>query len=383
MSKLNLKFKMKHILVIAFIFIGVSQTMWAQRTTITGIVKSDSGDVLPGVTILAKDVKSIGAATDFDGNFEIKVSDKVKTLIFSYVGFKTQEIQLKGRKTLNVVLITDSNQLEEVVVIGYGTQRRKDVTGAIASVKSEELERTINQNFGDAIQGKVAGVQVVSEDGIPGGGFKINIRGASSITGSTQPLYVVDGFPIEVFGDNPDSDTGYEGGGSSDALDFLDPSLIESVELLRDASATAIYGARGANGVVIITTKQGKAGKTKINFSTSFSLSRVPDNRIQDMFSTADTFDYLTQKDYYELGENRSWNETSGEWEYAQELSEFTLDNPYSDEEDDKLNREEWNSLLYDTDWPREILRDGTVSNHVLSIAGGTEGNLYNSQDLI
>ena len=221
-------------------------------------------------------------------------------------------------------------------------------------------------------------MQVTSEDGIPGGGFKVNIRGASSITGSTQPLYVVDGFPIEVFSDNVDNDTGYEGGGSSDPLDFLDPSLIESVELLRDASATAIYGARGANGVVIITTKQGKAGTTRIDFSSSFSLSQVPDERIPNMFSRDEIFDYQTRKDYYDPDDNRSWNQDTESWEYLKPLEEFTLNNPYSDDEEDKLNREEWNNLLYDTDWPRALLRSGSVANYVLSISGGDEGNLYN-----
>lgn len=378
MNKQNSKFKWKHVILIAFLLMGVSQTMWSQKQTIKGTVISDNGDVLPGVSIVAKDVKLVGTATDFDGNFVIKVPSKVKSLIFSYLGFKTKVVSINGKMPLHVTMSTDSKQLEEVVIIGYGTQRRKDVTGAIASVKSEDLEKTVNQSIGDALQGRVAGLQVISEDGIPGGGFKINIRGAASISGSTEPLYVVDGFPIEVYGDNVDNDTGYEGGGSSSGLDFMDASLIESIEVLKDASATAIYGARGANGVIIITTKKGKAGKTKINYSVSTSLSVVPDDRIPTMFSTDDVFDYLNKLDYYNPKNNRSWNDTTQEWEYLRELSEFTLRNPYSDDEEDMFTREQWNNQLSDTDWVRKILKTGVVTNHSLSISGGNPGNLYN-----
>ena len=180
------KFKQTQIIIMVFVLFGLTQSMLAQKQDITGTVKSESGEVLPGVTILTKESKSTGTATDFDGNFSLKVPEKVNTLIFSYVGFKTQEVLIAGRAVVNVNLVAEENELDEVVVVGYGTQKRRDVTGAIASIKATELERTVNANLGDALQGRVAGVQVLSEDGTPGGGFKINIRGASSISGSTR-----------------------------------------------------------------------------------------------------------------------------------------------------------------------------------------------------
>ncbi|MBV1887729.1 MAG: SusC/RagA family TonB-linked outer membrane protein, partial [Urechidicola sp.] len=380
MCKHVLKFKLRQIALVAFVFIGLNQSVWAQRQTITGSVKSESGEVLPGVTILTKESKTTGTATDFDGNFTLRVPEKVNTLIFSYVGFTTQEVLMNGKTNFQVVLLPSSDELDEVVVVGYGTQKRQDVTGSIASVKEVELERTVNANLGDALVGRVAGVQVLSDDGTPGGGFRINIRGASSISGSTQPLYVVDGFPIEVFEDDRDLDTGYEGGGTSDPLDFLDPALIESIEILKDASATAIYGARGANGVVIVTTKQGKAGKTKINYTVSGSISDVPDARVQNMLSTSEYFDYQTARRFYGP-DNRSWDATNEEWVYANpDISTFTLENPYPEDpsDPDQLTREQWNEQLDDTDWPREILRTGLLVNHVLSVSGGGEKNQYN-----
>ena len=374
------KFKQTQIIIMVFVLFGLTQSMLAQRQDITGTVKSESGEVLPGVTILTKESKSTGTATDFDGNFSLKVPEKVNTLIFSYVGFKSQEVLIAGRSVVNVNLVAEENELDEVVVVGYGTQKRRDVTGAIASIKAAELERTVNANLGDALQGRVAGVQVLSEDGTPGGGFKINIRGASSISGSTQPLYVVDGFPIEVFEGDPDLDTGYEGGGSSDPLDFLDPALIESIEILKDASATAIYGARGANGVVIVTTKQGKAGATRINYTVSGSVSAVRDAGVQNMLSTSEYFDYHTARGFYGP-DNRSWDATNEEWVYSNpDISTFRLENPYPEDPDvpEFLTRDEWNNELTDTDWPREILRTGLLVNHVLSVSGGGEKNQYN-----
>lgn len=377
MSKPYLTLNRRFVLLIALLCVGMT---YGQRKTISGTVLSDTGDPLPGVTVIALDVKSVGTATDFDGNFQLKVPEKVVNIEISYMGFETQTISIDGKTSLTVNLIAASNELEEVVVVGFGTQKRKDITGAIASVKAEELDRTINMNVGDALQGKVAGLQVLSEDGTPGGGFKVNIRGASSITGSTEPLYVVDGFPIEVFGNDIDSSNGYEGGTSSSPIDFLDASLIESIEILKDASATAIYGARGANGVVIITTKQGKAGKTKITYSVSSSLSSVPTERLPSMQNTAEVFDYLTSKDYYDLGVNRFRVGDTEEWEYTLPREDFTLEDPYytGDEDTPKLNREQWNDQLSDTNWIEEVMRTGVVTNHVLGISGGSERNTYN-----
>ena len=371
----------KHFAILLVLFlVGTSQQIWAQKTLITGTVLSEAGEPLPGVTVLSKGGKAIGTSTDFDGKFELKIAKNVVSLEFSYMGFDTQEVSVNGKTTFSISLKETSNELEEVVVVGFGTQKRKDITGAIASVKAAELERTVNMNMGDALQGKVAGLQVLSEDGTPGGGFKVNIRGASSITGSTEPLYVVDGFPIEVFSDS-DSDSGYEGGGSTSPIDFLDASIIESIEILKDASATAIYGARGANGVVIVTTKKGKAGDVKVSYSISSSMSTVPKDRLPNMLNTVQYFDYMTAKAYYEPGTNRTWDADAQDWAYANELSSYRIKDPYyvgEDEEGGFLSRDEWISQLPSTNWLEEITKTGIVTNHLLNVSGGTEKNTYN-----
>lgn len=376
----KLKLKSKCALLMALIFFGFSQLASAQDQTIQGSVKSDLGEPLPGVTIIAKGTNK-GAVTDFDGNYEISVSNSVTTLSFSYIGFTDQDVVIGGRTSIEVILITSVSELDQVVVVGYGTQARRDVTGAISSVKAAEIERTINTSIGDALQGKIAGVQIQSEDGTPGGAFKVNIRGAAAITGSTQPLYVIDGFPVEVFDDDPDTDTGYEGGGSSSPLDFLDASTIESIDILKDASATAIYGARGANGVVIITTKQGKKGELKVSYTNSTSITTVPDSRIPNMLSTAEWFDYEIAKDYYG-DSNRSWNETDQVWEYVNpDISSFTYNNPYPEVEgeEEPLTRDQWISKLPYTDWAREILRTSLVANHIIGLSGGTDKTKFNA----
>ncbi|MGB2273712.1 MAG: SusC/RagA family TonB-linked outer membrane protein [Flavicella sp.] len=367
-------------LMLVLFLICTSQQVWAQKTLVTGTVLSEAGDPLPGVTVLSKGGKAIGTSTDFDGNFELKIAKNVVSLEFSYMGFDTQEVAVNGKTTFSITMKETSNELEEVVVVGFGTQKRKDITGAIASVKAAELERTVNMNMGDALQGKVAGLQVLSEDGTPGGGFKVNIRGASSITGSTEPLYVVDGFPIEVFGDS-DTDSGYEGGGSSSPIDFLDASIIESIEILKDASATAIYGARGANGVVIITTKKGKAGDVKISYTISSSMTTVPTDRLPKMLNTSEYFDYIVGKEYYDPS-NRTRIGDTEEWEFINDdITLYSIKDPYyagDDEEGGFLSKDEWNAQMSDTNWLDAVMRTGLVTNHLLNLSGGTEKNTYN-----
>ena len=378
MSTFYLQFKKKYFFFfIAFIFMAGSQSLWAQKETITGTVTTDDGEVLPGVSIVAKEVKSMGTVTDFDGIFQLKVPNKVKTLVISYVGFATQEVAITDKKIINVVLKVDSNELEEVVVIGYGTQRRADVTGAIASVKAEELDRTVNMNIADALQGKVAGVKVSTEDGTPGGAFKINIRGAAAITGSTQPLYVVDGFPIEVFDDNSDEGSPYDGASGDSPLDFLDPSMIESVEILKDASATAIYGSRGGNGVVIITTKQGKPGDIKVSYRWSSSISKVADDRVVNTFDNGEFADFMINREYFNLA-NWDFDEETQSWDTEVDRDDYLLTHPFpaDPEVPEFITRDEF-AKLPSTDWMREILQVGIVSNHVVSVSGGTPENLF------
>jgi len=357
----------------------------AQNKTITGTVKDETGLPLPGVTIALVSKKAPGkmlkgTATDFDGNYSINTKSKNRSLTFSYIGYINQTVSIGENNVINVTLKANVSQLEEVMIeVGYGTQRKSDVTGAIQRIGAEEIARTQNLDLGDALAGKVAGVQLIDEDGTPGGGFKINIRGAASITGSTEPLYIVDGFPIEVFGDSDDTSE-FSGGSSSNPLDFLDMASIETLDILKDASATAIYGARGANGVVIITTKKGKLGKTRFTYSSSYSIASVDQSRIARAMNTSEYFDYLTKIDYYALVDgdsgNRQYNDTTKAWEYLAPIDSFGLTFQDRNDEDVFVSRDVLRSLPT-TDWQDELFGSGEVMNHSVNASGGKEGVLY------
>lgn len=225
----------------------------AQTSTIKGVITGD-GEPLPGVTVLVKGTAN-GVVTDFDGNYEIKAK-KGDKLMFTYVGFKSQEITVGSKLTINVVLITNVAALDEVVVIGYGTQTKKEVTGAVAKVKAEELSRIATADIGTALQGQVAGVNVTASSGDPGAESNVQIRGLTSINGGNRPLYVVDGIPFE--GDPK-----------------LSVSEIETIDVLKDAASAAIYGTRGAAGVILVTTKKGKAGIMKVNVNSYYGVQSI------------------------------------------------------------------------------------------------------------
>ncbi|MEZ4970726.1 MAG: TonB-dependent receptor [Flavobacteriaceae bacterium] len=267
---------MKKLKFLMFVFvIGTSMTSWAQ-TTVTGTVSDEQNVPLPGATVLEKGTSN-GTTTDFDGNFTIQVSEESAILVVSFLGYATKEFPLNGQTNMNVALQEDSSLLDEVVVVGYGTQKIKDVTGAVKRVTSEDFNKGVVNNAGQLIQGKAAGVNVTSSSGEPGSGQRIVIRGQGTIRSGSGPLFVLDGFPL-----------GLAGTGSGESpLNFINPDDIESIDVLKDASATAIYGSRGANGVVIITTKNGKAGISKISLSTNVGVSTLA--RKLDVFS-ADEF---------------------------------------------------------------------------------------------
>lgn len=229
-----------------------------------------TGELLPGVNILAKGTTT-GTVTDVDGNYRLTVDDEVATLVFSSIGYTTESVAINGRTTIDMELAPDIQSLSEIVVVGYGTQKREDLTGAISSVGADAIKSLPANTFEQALQGRVAGVQVTQGNAAPGGGVSVRIRGNNSITGNSEPLYVIDGVPI--INNNRSSTVGGVGGegrigNDQNALASLNPGDIASIEVLKDASATAIYGSRGANGVVIITTKKGKAGTPKVQFDT-------------------------------------------------------------------------------------------------------------------
>lgn len=251
-----------------------------QAQTVTGTV-SDSSGPLPGASVVVKGTTN-GTQTDFDGNYTLNNVSSDAVLVFSYIGFASQEVPTNGQSTINVVLQEDASQLDEVVVVGYGTQNRRTTVGAVESVKAEEFNKGVIVNPQQLIQGKTAGVQISATTGEPGAAVNVRIRGTASVRANNNPLYVVDGIPL-----SGSSTTAGTGGGNTDIgsaasldpLSFLNPNDIASIDILKDASATAIYGSRGANGVVLITTKSGRSEDGVLEFSSTYSVGYVP-NRI-------------------------------------------------------------------------------------------------------
>ncbi|ULT40557.1 TonB-dependent receptor plug domain-containing protein [Niabella defluvii] len=231
------------ILLLLMAFCG---TLTAQTIRIEGTVTNPAGEPLAGVTVNEKGTNKT-VFTQPNGQYSIQAAAN-GTLVVSYIGYTTKEIDINNRQQIDISLTGQEQSLEQVVVVGYGTQKRKDLTGAVSSVSGTELAKVPVQNVGQALQGRLAGVQVTMNDGSPGADPTIKIRGGTSISQSNQPLYVIDGVP------------------QTEGIGFLDPTDIESVDVLKDASAIAIYGARGGNGVVLITTKQTKPGKVSVNY---------------------------------------------------------------------------------------------------------------------
>lgn len=246
----------------------------AIQKTISGTITDDDGMPLPGANIVEKGTSN-GVQTDFDGNFTINVSDENAVLVVSFVGFLNQEIEVGNQNSVAVQLMSDAESLEEVVVTGYGSQRKSDVTGAISSIKTEDFNRGVVANPGQLLQGKISGVNVTATSGEPGAAQNIIIRGIGSLRSGTTPLFVVDGFII----DNSSF-------GVTNPLNFINPQDIASIDVLKDASAAAIYGARAANGVIVITTKKGTMGKTEMNLSVSTAMSNISNS--VDVFSASE-----------------------------------------------------------------------------------------------
>jgi TonB-linked SusC/RagA family outer membrane protein len=232
---------------------------------VSGTVVDENEEPLPGVNVLVK-ATTIGTVTDIDGNFRLTVPDDAQTLVFSSVGYTTQEIDINGRSVIDLTMAPDVQALSEVVVVGYGTQEKSDLTGAISSVESEDITRLSERRLETALQGRAAGVQVMRTEGNPGAPAKVNIRGSGSI-GNTDPLWIVDGVPM-------------------DPGNFFNPNDVESMEILKDASAAAIYGARAAHGVILVTTKRGAEGRVKVNFNTQ--VGRRQPRPLPNMLGTVD-----------------------------------------------------------------------------------------------
>ena len=251
-------------------------TVQAQEVTVTGRVDDFDNKPLPGVTILIRGTQQ-GTLTDAMGNYTLTNVTSSSVLIYSFIGFKTVEETVGTRSTINVVLEENVSVMDEVVVVGYGTVKKRDLTGSVSSVKADVVPMTSVASVTHSLQGKAAGLIVMQNSAQPGGGLDILIRGQSSINAGNEPLYIVDGFPIVTLDQPNASSSGRTATGTQGPLNFLNPSDIVSIEVLKDASATAIYGSRAANGVILITTARGKEGKPAINFSASTGIQNYID----------------------------------------------------------------------------------------------------------
>ncbi|GEC72511.1 TonB-linked outer membrane protein, SusC/RagA family [Flavobacterium flevense] len=345
----NLKTKAFVFTLISFLCFSVSH---GQAKSVKGTVTS-KGELLFGVNIIIKNTTK-GTVTDIDGNFNINASPN-DILIVSYLGYQTKEITVGDKSVLKVVLQEDTSKLEEVVVIGYGTVKRKDLTGSVVSLKADDLDKVQTVSFEGALAAKASGVQVVSSEGGPGAGFKIRVRGGSSINASNDPLYVIDGFAI----DGTAQGTGLGiGNTSTSPLSAIDPSNIESIEVLKDASATAIYGSRGANGVIIITTKKGKKGRADFNFETYSGFS-VISNKI----------DLLSAQEFVD------WRNEYSPWDPNNASDEFV--SSYRDQYGNDISLKDPRVVL--TDWQDQILRTAYMKNYKLATSGGSDRSSYSA----
>ena len=268
----------------------------AVQQTITGTVTDSDGVLLPGASVMVQGT-SIGTTTDFDGNFSIDANPG-DVLEVSYVGFETTTIEVTQETKYSIQLAANTSELDEVLVVGYGTQKKSDLTGAVSSVVAEEFNKGVVNNPGNLLQGKVSGLNVTNTSGEPGAGQDIIIRGVGTLRSGTSPLYVVDGFVLDNSGN----------GLATNPLNFINTQDIESINVLKDASAAAIYGSRAANGVVVITTKKGKAGRTQMNFSASTAISSIA-NKI-DVFSAEEFRTIVPQ-----IGGSLSDNGANTDWQ--------------------------------------------------------------------
>lgn len=321
---------------ITLLALFVSIITFAQGVTVKGTILDENKEPLIGATVQVKG-ETTGAAADLDGNFTLKAK-KNATLVVSYIGYLTQEVRLQGKTQVTIQLIPDSKTLDEVVVVGYGTMKKSDLTGSVASVAAKDIEGYQTSSVAGALGGQIAGVQITSTDGTPGAGFNISIRGVGTLTGDASPLYIVDGFEV------------------SD-IDYLSNSDIESIEVLKDASSSAIYGARAANGVVLITTKSAKVGKTTVTYNGSATYRKI--SKTLDLLSPYEfarlqgDIDPKYKDTYYKEGE-----ETEGVPYKYQTLDDYIG--------------------VAGVDWQGETFNPTWSQDHNVTIMGGTDNTKYN-----
>lgn len=326
--------------------------------TVSGHVRDVNNQSIPGVNVLEKGTTN-GTTTDVDGGYTMTVSAEDAVLLFSFIGYVTQEIPLNGRTALDVTLAEDVHTLNEIVVVGYGTQKKSDLTGAVGSVESEQLRERPSLNVEQSLAGRIAGVNVSTNSGRPGGRTTVAIRGYSSVNASRDPLYVVDGI-IWTTG-----------------INNLNPNDIGSIDVLKDASSTAIYGTRGSNGVIIITTKRGKEGKGQISYDTYWSVNWLPADRKLDVMNSRE-FLHIEEEQYRNAPKYDPVGYANGKYtDPVEKRKKFLVGNTLGNRDLFALDDNGIPQPLYDVDWQDVSTRNAISQNHNLSFTGSDEKSNY------
>lgn len=381
---------MKNVMML-FLALTMSLSLMAQQRRITGTVTdSEDNSAMIGVNIIEKGTLN-GTITDVDGSFSLNVITRDPVLVFSSIGYETLEVSIGNRSSLAITMKEDAELLDEVVVVGYGTMRKRDLSGSVAQVKADDiLSGNPSASINQALQGRIAGTMVNQNDGAPGAGISMQIRGTNSFSSNTQPLYIVDGIPFEA-PSTPRSAENTDGSleASSNALSFINPHDIASIEVLKDASATAIYGSRGANGVVLITTKSGEKGKPRIEFTSNLSTSAI-----RKQVPVLDGYHYALyrneQQDNALLYDDSPFTQyvypSPGLWKYETSNGEV-LDARYSPSPEDFLasgwregvdaNGGVWRQWVEGTNWQDQIFQTGNSQEYNMLISSATDRGNY------
>jgi len=315
---------------LVFAEVALGQESTNNTREVNGVVLDEGGGLLPGASIAIKGTV-IGTSTDLDGKFTIQVKTNKDVVVISYLGYKTQELIIGSKSKIKILLEQEANALDGVVVVGYGNQKVKELTGSIGFVNESTLKESSVPTVSQALQGKVAGVQVISDSGEPGGGIAVRIRGTGTF-GNNDPLYVIDGFPTKS------------------GMSSVNPSDIASISILKDAAASSIYGARAANGVIIITTKKGKAGKSKISIDSYVGFQK-----------SANRINVLNAEDYVNITKEGYRNSGLADDSFWENASNYGSGKKYP----------------IDTDWQDEVFRDAAIENHQFTFSGGSEKSNY------
>lgn len=337
------------------------------------VISKEDGQPLPGVGVFLKEKPSVGASTDANGNFQLTIPDDAKTLVFSMAGFQKQEIAIGSKSEFNITLVTEVTQLKDVVVTGYQTMNKRTFTGSVGKISSDKIKELAMPDIGKMLQGQVAGVSVENTSGTFGSKAKIRIRGNSSIIGNKEPLWVVDGVVLDdIVNINPNQlYSGDAGNLLSSAISGLNPNDIEDIQILKDASATALYGTQAVNGVIVVTTKKGKKGDIAINYRNNTTVAMIPSILDFNVMNSKEQLEF--SQDFYTKNPSYLQNMNSTYGAYGKLYKEWAAKD-ISDARFDQLLRE---YKMQNTDWFKELFHNSVMQEHSLSFSSGNDQAQY------